>query len=218
MPTDSVPATEIVRGIPLEQRPQAAEIYYEAFARKLTPILGTAREEAIAILHEGLNPDNAFVALREGRVLGLLGFHHAGRALVEVGPGALLKRFGLLRGAGRALLGAILAREPAAGELLMDGIAVHADARGQGTGTRLFAALFAFAAQEGYTSIRLEVIDTNPRARQLYERLGFVAEKTEAVPFLKCMGFSAVTTMRCAVQGYGSKKEKPSEVRTDIQP
>jgi hypothetical protein len=40
------------------------------------------------------------------------------------------------------------------------------------------------------------VVDTNPRARKLYEREGYVAVRTEATPYLRrMMGFGAVTTM-----------------------
>lgn len=185
----------IVRGIPTGQQKQAATIYYEAFKHKLTPILGTDRERVLDILTTSLQPDYAFTAIREGQVIGLLGFHHDGSQLVDISFNTLVKRFGIFGASWRALLGLVLSRNPRAGELLMDGIAVYAEGRGQGVGTRLFTALFDFAHTAGYNSIRLDVINTNPRARQLYERLGFVEVKVDSVPFLRSMGFTAVTTM-----------------------
>ena len=193
------PAVEVVRGIPPAMQWQAASIYYAAFERKLTPILGADRDRVIALLEAALVGDCAFAAVRDDQLLGLLGFHHGKQQLINIGLGTLLKQFGLLKGLWRALIGMILSRQPAAGELLMDGIAVHPDARGQGVGTRLFDALFAFAQAEGYSTIRLDVVNSNPRAQQLYERLGFVAVKTESVPFLKGMGFTASTTMQRTV-------------------
>ena len=90
----------------------------------------------------------------------------------------------------------LLDRKPTPDELLMDGIVVHSDARGRGVGTRLFEELEAHARDAGKTSIRLDVVDTNPGARRLYERLGFIAVKTERTPYLRrVMGFSASTTM-----------------------
>ena len=78
----------------------------------------------------------------------------------------------------------------------MDGIAVRADQRGQGIGTRLLCGIFDFASTQHFQSIRLDVVDTNPRARQLYERVGFVPTQTHAYPFLhRIVGFSRVTTM-----------------------
>jgi ribosomal protein S18 acetylase RimI-like enzyme len=78
----------------------------------------------------------------------------------------------------------------------MDGIVVHPSARGQGIGTQLLEALFQYAREHGFARVRLDVVDTNPRARQLYERQGFVAVKTRQYPFLRrVLGFAAVTTM-----------------------
>jgi ribosomal protein S18 acetylase RimI-like enzyme len=186
----------IQRGIPLELKSQAAKIYYEAFRQKLTPFIGADREQALRLLTADLNPEAAFIAVRSNQVLGVLGFHHAGAHLLDVRFGTIRQAFGLFGAIWRAGVGLLLERHPAEGEMLMDGIAVHADARGQGVGSGLIQALFDFAQAQGYTTVRLEVVDTNPRAQQLYERLGFIAIKTESVPFLRRLGFTAVTTMR----------------------
>lgn len=57
----------------------------------------------------------------------------------------------------------------------MDGIFVAERARGQGVGTLLLRAIKRKAEQQGFAQVRLGVIDTNPRARQLSERQGFRA-------------------------------------------
>ena len=81
-------------------------------------------------------------------------------------------------------------------ELLMDGIAVSEDYRGKGVGTALFKALIEYAKNNHYQRIRLDVIDTNPDARRLYERLGFSAERTNTFEVLRpLLGFGAATTM-----------------------
>ena len=79
----------------------------------------------------------------------------------------------------------------------MDGIAVDAAAWGRGIGTRLLDAICDHARDLDKTSVRLDVIDTNPRARTLYERRGFVTVRTEGVgPLRAIFSFRAVTTMR----------------------
>ena len=45
-------------------------------------------------------------------------------------------------------------------------------------------------------AMRLDVVDTNPRARQLYERKGFVAVSSNTYPLTqRFFGFSGSTTM-----------------------
>lgn len=82
----------------------------------------------------------------------------------------------------------------------MDGIAVDPAHRGTGIGSMLLTEIAAVAAEHGCSRIRLDVIDVNPRARALYERHGFTAERTEQTPYLRgLMGFGAVTTMHRAL-------------------
>ena len=91
---------------------------------------------------------------------------------------------------------ALLERRERPDCLLMDGIAVRDDQRGAGIGTRLLEALESHARDLGKTSIRLDVIDTNPGARRLYERFGFVATATSGVgPFGALFSFRQSTTM-----------------------
>ena len=50
--------------------------------------------------------------------------------------------------------------------------------------------------RRGYGWVRLDVIDSNWRARALYERQGFLATRTESLGLLRLLfGFSASTTM-----------------------
>jgi ribosomal protein S18 acetylase RimI-like enzyme len=94
----------------------------------------------------------------------------------------------------------MLERSSADDTLQMDGICVSASARGKGVGSALFDALFAYARKRDYSYITLDVIDTNPRAKALYERLGFEATKTEGTSVLKpILGFSYATKMRRAL-------------------
>ena len=52
---------------------------------------------------------------------------------------------------------------------------VHPALRGLGAGSALVEAVLAWAEERGANSVRLDVIDGNDRARQLYERHGFEA-------------------------------------------
>jgi GNAT superfamily N-acetyltransferase len=50
---------------------------------------------------------------------------------------------------------------------------VHPALRGTGAAADLVAAVIGWAVSEGARTVRLEVFEANPRARQFYERLGF---------------------------------------------
>lgn len=51
--------------------------------------------------------------------------------------------------------------------------------------------------RQGYCALRLDVIDTNPVARRLYERVGFQPVRTERFPYMKwLLGFAAATQMQ----------------------
>ena len=82
----------------------------------------------------------------------------------------------------------------------MDGIFVEPAARGQGVGTALLNAIEVHCAHQGLRQIRLDVIDTNPRARALYERLGFAERSVLSLgPLRAVFGFSSATEMTKAI-------------------
>jgi ribosomal protein S18 acetylase RimI-like enzyme len=108
----------------------------------------------------------------------------------------LTKHLGGLRGIRAACVFSLYERTLKSGELLMDGIVVDANARGSGIGTMLLDALVTFASDSGYTSVRLDVIDTNPRARRMYEQNSFVATSSESFGYLRwLLGFGGSTTL-----------------------
>ena len=77
------------------------------------------------------------------------------------------------------------------GELYIEAIAVTEFARGKGIGTKLIDSIIKFANNKGYICITLQVIDTNPRAKELYEKVGFSVIKNSKIwPVNKLVGWS----------------------------
>ncbi|MFF0477544.1 GNAT family N-acetyltransferase [Streptomyces sp. NPDC004284] len=189
-------ALRLLRGVPEGAEEQAAALYWEAFGRKIGGALGppgTGR----AFLASHLHHDRGVTALDgAGRVVGVAGYDLGGRALFGGSARDVLSAYGPLRGLPRLALLALFTRNPAGGELVMDGICVDATQRGTGIGGLLLREIAAVAAENDCSRIRLDVIDTNPRAKVLYERHGFRTVRTRRTPFLrKPMGFGAVATM-----------------------
>lgn len=203
--TGAGPVT-VRRGVPAGAEQRAAELYWDAFGRKLGPALNPP-DKAVPFISAHLNADRAVCALLDGQLVGLAGYQLSGRALTGGSASDVLRAYGHLRGLHRLLLLALFERHPAPGQLVMDGIAVDPGLRGRGVGSLLIEEVAAVAAEQGRREIRLDVIDTNPRARALYERRGFTAVRTERTPYLRgLLGFGAVTTMRRAV-GTGEARE-----------
>ncbi|WP_405680796.1 GNAT family N-acetyltransferase [Streptomyces sp. NBC_00868] len=189
------------RGVPRGAEDQVAELYWEAFGRKLGAALNPA-EHGRAFIARHLHHDRAVVALTPDgkRVVGVAGYQLGGRGLTGGGVRDVLSSYGLFRGLPKLAVLALLERTPEPGELVMDGIAVDPARRGAGIGSVLLTEIATVATEHGCSRMRLDVIDVNPRARALYERHGFNAVRTEQTPHLKgLMGFGAVTTMHRAV-------------------
>jgi ribosomal protein S18 acetylase RimI-like enzyme len=186
----------VQQGFPNELRSSAAELYDAAFGAKLAIAMPNPISRT-AVLKAGFNPAFSFVAVRDGEMVGIAGFKTGRGALTGGISFRVLKDEIGFWGAIRAVLVlALFQRNHVAGQLLMDGISVSPKMRGSGIGTKLLHSLIEYSKTEGYRSIRLDVIDTNPEARRLYERVGFVPVKTEQFAYLKwLLGFGAATQM-----------------------
>lgn len=191
-------AYTITTGFHVSERDQVAELYWEAFAAKLRYVLGPA-DKGLAFISAHLNPDFALIARAEDRtILGIAGFKTAQGALIDAGLRDLAKSYGWLSTCWRGPLLALVERDLEEGVLLMDGICVAQHARSMGLGTALLRAIKAEAKAQGLGAVRLDVIDTNPRARALYEREGFTPIGQETLgPLSIVFGFRSSTKMHC---------------------
>lgn len=189
-------------GVPESLRVEAVRLYDEAFGRKFSVAVPNPQKRR-AMLAESFLLAYAVAAISKGNLVGLAGFHTTRGALTSgMSAELLLERLGTLGGLWAAIIFSIYARQPQASELLMDGIAVRRDMRGKGIGTHLLNDLKHYARENGFRTIRLDVIDTNPAARRLYEQQGFVPTRTERFGCLRwLLGFGASTTMIFNVEG-----------------
>jgi len=176
-------------GFDEKHRLPAAELYMDAFGSKIGGILGRG--------HRG----QAFIAsmLQSSHAISA-GFKTDQGSFVGGELSDLTSYYGWFGGVWRGLTLSVLERETEAGCLLMDGICVSKEARGKGIGTALLDAISEMAKERGLREVRLDVIDSNPRAKALYTRRGFVEGKTTQMGPLKYVfGFKSATTMRLAV-------------------
>lgn len=187
-------------GLPEQFRVDAAKLYDEAFGQKLS-VAVRSNEKRISLIQKGFITEYAIVALSEDKLFGIAGLHTSSGSLTGgISYKDLLSELGFLKGNWAAMIFSLYHRKPKTGELLMDGIAVHADSRGKGVGSKLLEKVARYAQENKLDSVRLDVIDINPEAKKLYERMDFKAVKTERFPYLRwLLGFSGSTTMVLSV-------------------
>jgi GNAT superfamily N-acetyltransferase len=187
---------KITTGIPEHNRDEAAVLYWEAFGEKLGFVMGP-KYQALMFVRSVLRPDHGICAHDDdGRLLGIAGFKTARGALVGGEFRDLQRTYGWVSAAIRASLLVLLERDLENERFLMDGLFVAPEARGHGVGTALRDAIFDEAKRRGYAQVRLDVIDSNPRAKALYLHVGFKEVDTVKMGPLKYIfGFSAATTM-----------------------
>lgn len=186
-------------GFTQEERPEVAALYWQAFEGKLGFALGPA-ERALPFISKALDPTHALVARADGVLLGVAGIKTDKGRLVDGDFSDMRASYGLFGALWRVALLMVLERDLEPGVCQMDGIFVNARARGQGVGTVLLEAVADQARQSGARVVRLDVIDTNPRAEALYRKRGFVPVKREHTgPFKWIFGFGSALRMERAV-------------------
>jgi ribosomal protein S18 acetylase RimI-like enzyme len=189
------------QGLPEVHRECAATLYDEAFGQKFKVAV---RSEKIrrSLLKRCFQRDHAFVAIAGDKLVGIAGFHTVkGSFTGGMTYEELISLLGFVAGSWAAVIFSFYERTSEKGVLLMDGIAVHRDFRGVGIGGKLLDELVAYAEKNKYEKVRLDVIETNPKAKKLYERVGFGAVGTQRFPYLRwLLGFGGSTTMELNVQ------------------
>lgn len=197
-------AVSILPGFSARERAHVARLYWQAFGAKLGRVMGPD-DRALGFFETVLNPDFALVARdADGNLLGLAGYKTTDGGLVEGSFTQMAQAYGWGGAVWRAAVLSVLERDVQLGVFQMDGIFVDQAARGMGVGTALLGAVAREAAQRGLASVQLDVIDTNPRAKALYERVGFRAVNTESTgPFRWVFGFESATRMVLDVSGSG---------------
>ena len=185
----------IYSGITEKYRKQAAEIYYDAFQKKLAPLKGS-RERIVALMEQIFDPQQAIIAVQQEQCVGLAGLHYEGHLFTKTSASAFVKELGWFYGLAGYLMFHVFEPAVAKDELRIECLAVAPDRRGQGIGTLLLAVVDELARTKGFGAVRLEVVNTNPLAQRLYERQGFRVTRTQHYPYLqRFVGYSSVNIM-----------------------
>jgi GNAT superfamily N-acetyltransferase len=195
----------ITRQLNEEQKDQAARLFYDSFSLKFDHFywLKGDADRATALLRQGMNFENGTYALQDGCVIGGMalttgqdGFEHYSFAIVRQFYGWLRGLWFIFR---QQLFHSSKGRHGKDSVIVAE-LFVAESARGQGIGSRLLAEAEQHARTLGRQFLTLDVVDTNPGALRLYQRLGFEIIRTMPTGiFTKGAGFTKVYTMKKAV-------------------
>ena len=186
---------QVCIGLPETLRRDAARLYWLAFGSKLGAVLGPDAR-ALRFLERVIRADQVVIALDDGQLLGLAGFKTQAGSFAGGSPDDMRAIYGRFGAFWRMALIGILSRYIDNQRFLLDGICVAPQMRSQGIGAALLQEIAAEGTRRGYGALRLDVVDSNARARALYERLGFRAVKDQRLgPLRHVFGFSVATTM-----------------------
>ena len=184
------------KGIRGKFRERAAFLYEEAFGQKFRGAIKSPGKR-IELLRESFCLDFCIGAFEGGELIGIAGFKTGEGSLTgNITFKTLKKTLGFFPALRAAAVFTLYEQPQAPGELLMDGISVTWSHQGRGVGKELLVEIERHVNEKKLSSIRLDVIDVNPRARKLYEQQGFVAVKTESFEYLRWLpGFGGATTL-----------------------
>lgn len=187
-------------------RQEIAEILYDSFAQKINYlwIITKDKEKAVRIIKKHMNLDLCFIKWQEGKVAGVASIEtkESGN-FIDIPLKTFIKEFSFFAGIFRYLAYQIYKDKQVkmnSKRIHLDLVAVNQEMRGQGIGSSLLQAAYQLGKRLGKTEIVLEVVDSNPRAKKLYEKQGFVEENFEDFSgflglFTKKAGFQGVSTM-----------------------
>jgi ribosomal protein S18 acetylase RimI-like enzyme len=164
------------------QRKDIAKIFYESFKEKIGQLFKD-QEKAIKLFSKLIRENQIIVALEDGNPVGFVGLHYQKKHFMRFSFTEITRIYGLetIRATLYFLTNLLDDIQP--NQLHLEVIAVDKKQRSKGIGTKLLLSTIEFAKQESFSQVRLEVINTNPKAKKLYEKIGFIKIKDRKIPY-----------------------------------
>lgn len=175
----------------------AVELYVRSLKEKLAPLLGES-PRAENYIAENIDRERCLVAIEDGVLVGVLGIKTYDGGFISPTTASMIREYGVIGGIYRLGGLMLLDHTTTPEEWYVDGVAVSEKMRGRGIGTGLIGCMERTALGHGIGKITLSVINTNPRATELYRRLGYTETHRESLwPFnhIYRLPFSHATTM-----------------------
>lgn len=161
-------------------RSTAAMILVQAFKSKLLGILGT-EEQLYEVILKSIDAKHIVVARSsEGELIGVAAYQYNGKFTLDITLSTMIEVYGFWRGIQKMFM--LFTHFPTKRDistLYVDALAVDDRFRGQGVGQLLLKEIEKIAIEENLSFVSLDVVKENTRAKELYEKVGFVEVKYE---------------------------------------
>ncbi len=190
-----------VKKISTIQQNEFADLAYEAFLKKIRHLwlFNKTEGQAKQFLTSAAIFENGVYALLDDTVVGYIALDKRDASFFKYELKNFTKIFGKWGGLWRYAFHKIVNYFETPlndNEAKVEMIAVNKSVRGQGIGEQLLLTAFEQVKKENISKIFLEVVDTNPKAKKLYERLGFSTLKVDTLgKITQKAGFSKVYLM-----------------------
>jgi len=178
---------------------QVIQLMVDAFYNKIAS-LGNFTKAEIILLFDALdvipndNFEGIYVAHDEKKILGVVTLKWKDQQAHEIKWGEALKKlyksFGVFKSS-KALVGlSLLEHTLEKDECYIDNIAVSSEARGKGIGTLLLKKAHEISTDLAFhhgnvRRLTLHVVESNDRAKKLYEKFGFTTCRTDTSLLMK---------------------------------
>ena len=193
---------QITQTLSESQKDEILEIIYNAFEKKISnlELKPKSKEQGLRIIKKSANFEQGLYGLYKSKIIGGVGMNFREKRFYFFQRELLKKEFGFFGALWRSIVQKFSVDKLKDNELYIGSIAVAEDYRGKGFGTQLLNAVNDFAKKNGFETIILDVVDTNPRAYELYKRFGFkVIKKRKFGIITKSAGFSFTYKMKYLV-------------------
>lgn len=183
-------------GIPKNQQLIIANIFYENFQDKFKIFLGN-KKKAIPLIASTLEDDRIIVAIKNGKVIGFAGLQYHKKSFSIPSLTQIVKIYGFMTIRTFPFFVISSFNKPKSFQLHLESLAVTGKEQGKGIGTQLLNATINHAKAKSFSQIKLEVIQTNQKAKKLYKKIGFKSTKIIKIPypFSYIIGFSSFEEM-----------------------
>lgn len=178
-----------------DSKEKIIDILMSAFDKKLLYVIEN-EEKLKALLKQYINFENAFYCYHDNQIAGVLGFETKDKKFDNIKLRNLISDIGILKTIKTIFVYAPFSLKLNDNEIKIVAIAVDKNKRGLGIGTKILNDFYDYSKKENYKKVFLEVIDTNPKAKKLYEEHNFKDSKFIKANFInKNAGFSGVHVM-----------------------